>query len=72
MELDLKFEKIITKQVKYETTNLGLNMLIARLQRKYAANQSPEELNTCRQEMKAFFEKYASILAKDIETLKKL
>lgn len=72
MELDLQFEKLIKKQSKYESTNLGLNLLISRLQRKYSANPSPEELNKCLQEMKAFFEKFASILGKDIEALKRL
>jgi len=72
MELELKFKKIITKQVKYESTNLGLNMLISRLQRKYSTNSSEEELDICLQEMKAFFEKYKSIMGKELEVLKKL
>ena len=72
MELDLKFEKLIKKQAKYESTVLGLNLLIARLQRRYSVNQSPEELNKCLQEMRAFFEKFASILGEDIEALKRL
>lgn len=70
MNLDLIFEKLIKKQAKYESSNLGLNLLISRLQRKYSANQA--ELNECLQEMKAFFDKYASIMGKDIEALKKL
>ena len=70
MELNLILEKLIKKQAKYESTNLGLNLLISRLQRKYSANQTPEELKNCLQEMKAFFEKYASIMEKDIEALK--
>jgi len=72
MELERQFKKLITKQAKYESTNLGLNLLISRLQRHYAANQSPEELNKCCQEMKTFFDKYASVLGKDIEALKRL
>ncbi|MGI6491341.1 MAG: hypothetical protein GX949_03550 [Peptococcaceae bacterium] len=72
MELDRQFKKLIMKQAKYESTNLGLNLLISRLQRNYSVNQSPEELNKCLREMKAFFEKYASILGKDIEALKRL
>jgi len=72
MELELKFEKLIKKQAKYESTSLGLNLLISRLQRKYSVNPSPEELSKCLQEMKAFFEKFSSILEKDIEALKKL
>lgn len=72
MELDIILEKLIKNQVKYESKNLGLNLLIARLQRKYSINQSPEELNNCLHEMKAFFEKYSGIMAKDIEKLKVL
>lgn len=72
MDLDMKFEKLIKKQVKYESSTLGLNLLISRLQKKYSANQSPEELKKCMQEMKAFFEKFASILGADIEALKRL
>jgi len=72
MDLDSKLEKLIKQQAKYESTNLALNLLIARLQRKYLANQTPEALNSCLQEMKAFFEKYPSIMKKEIEVLKNL
>lgn len=72
MELDVIFEKLIKKQAKYESAVLGLNLLIARLQRKYSVNQSPEELNKCLDEMKAFFEKFPSVVEKDIESLKRL
>ena len=72
MELDLKFEALIKSQAKYESANLGLNLLISRLQRKYSANQTSAELGNCVQEMKTFFERYASIVGKDVEALKKL
>jgi len=72
MELDSQFKKLIKKQAKYESTNLGLNLLISRLQRKYSINSTPEELSNCLQEMKAFFEKYSSIMTKDIDKLKEL
>ncbi|NLM47058.1 MAG: hypothetical protein GX200_09700 [Firmicutes bacterium] len=72
MELDAKFEKLIKQQAKYESKNLGLNLLISRLQRRYAANRTPEEMKKCLQEMNAFFSKYFSILGKDIEALKRL
>jgi hypothetical protein len=57
MELDSQFKKLIKKQAKYESENLGFNLLISRLQRKYTANQTPTELNSCLQEIKVFFEK---------------
>jgi len=72
MGLDLKFEALIKSQAKYESPNLGLNLLITRLQRKYSNNPTPAELSNCVQEMKAFFERYASIVGKDVEALKKL
>ncbi|MDR7856522.1 hypothetical protein [Tissierella sp.] len=72
MELDLVFEKLVKAQAKYESASLGLNLLITRLQRKYSANQSTEELNNCLQEIKAFFKKYALVVEKDIEALKKI
>jgi len=72
MDLEPKFEKLIKNQAKYKSSNLALNLLISRLQRKYSANQSPRQLDDCLKEMKAFFEKYASILQNDIEALKEL
>ncbi len=71
-ELNSKFEKLIKKQAKYESSVLGLNLLISRLQKKYAANQTPEELKNCLQEMESFLKKYNSIVKKDIEALKNL
>lgn len=72
MELDLIFEKLIKKQVKYESSVLGLNLLISRLQNKYSADQSTEVLKSCLQEIKAFFDKFSLIMEKDVEALKKL
>lgn len=72
MNLDSKFEKIIRGQEKYQSTMLGLNLLITRLQRKYSTNPTSEELNSCLQEMRCFFEKYSSIVVKDVEALKKI
>ncbi len=72
LDLDIIFEKLIKGQAKYESANLGFNLLISRLQRKYTSNQTPAELKNCMQEMKAYFEKYASVMAKDVEALKKL
>jgi len=72
LELDLVFEKLIKKQAKYESNLLGLNLLISRLQRQYSANQTPEELERCIGEMKAFFDKFNAILKSDIEALRSL
>lgn len=69
MELDTKFEKIIKGQAQYKSANLGLNLLISRLQRKYSENGSSDVLNSCLHEMKAFFAKYMNILKTDIEQI---
>ena len=70
--LNEKFEKLITGKASYQSANLGCNLLIVRLQKKYSSNPTPEELSGAVKEMNAFFEKYASILTKDIENLKNL
>lgn len=72
MELDTKFEKLVKGQAQYKSTNLGCNLLISRLQRKYEMDGSQEVLDSCVQELKNFFEKYKSISAKDLEEIAKL
>ncbi|MGI6623407.1 MAG: hypothetical protein GX227_03460 [Clostridiaceae bacterium] len=72
MELDSKFEKLIKGEVQYKSANLGCNLLISRLQRKYDQDSSQEVLNSCIQELKTFFEKYKVISAKDLEEIAKL
>ena len=69
MGLDLKFEALIKSQAKYESPNLGLNLLITRLQRKYSNNPTPAELSNCVQEMKAFL-KDTLHCGEDVEALK--
>lgn len=71
-DLELKLENLIKGQIEYKSANLGLNLLIARMQKKYLADETPIILKICLQEMRAFFEKYSSIMVKDIEALKNL
>lgn len=71
-DLEATFIKLIEGQVKYQSSSLSLNLLISRLQKKYQVNRTPAELKNCLQEMSIFFKKYSSIMAKDIEALKKL
>lgn len=71
-DLDLKLQKIIEGKIQYKSDNLGLNLLISRLQRKYTAKNTPDELNVCVQEMNTFLEKYKAITAKDITAIEKL
>lgn len=69
---DSKFEKLIKGQVKYQSSNLGLNLLISRLQKKYAGNQTPAELKSCLNEMQTFFNKYSAVVQKDLDAIAKL
>lgn len=72
IDLESKFEKLIRGQVKYKSDSLSFNLLISRLQKKYGANQTAEELKSCLKEMNAFCEKYSAVVAKELEGLKKL
>lgn len=67
-----KLEKLVKGQAKYQSANLGLNLLISRVQRKYAANKTSSVLESCVMEMKTFINKYSSIMTKDVEALNKL
>jgi hypothetical protein len=70
--LNQKLEKLIKGQAVFKSHNLGFNLLISRLQKKYAENSSKEVLADCVQEINAFCSKYSSIMANEIETIKKL
>jgi len=70
-DLNSNFEKLIKGQKEYKSSNLGFNLLISRLQRKYSSNSSQPELESCLMEMHAFMEKYKRIMEKDIDELKK-
>jgi hypothetical protein len=70
VNLDHNLEQLIMGKLKYQSPNLGLNLLISRLQKKYG--QSSVELGNCLQEMKAFFEKYKLIMSKEIEAIQNL
>ncbi len=72
MELDIKFEKLVKGQAQYKSANLGCNLLISRLQRKFSENTSQEVLKGCIQEMNVFFTKYKNITKNDIEEISKL
>lgn len=72
MGLELKFKKLILKEAKYNSSVLGVNLLISRLQSKYEVKPTPEVLTDCLKEMQEFFEKYNKILAKDMEELSKI
>jgi hypothetical protein len=70
--LNQKLEKLIKGQAVYTSKNLGFNLLISRMQKKYAANAVNAEMNSCLKEVNQFLEKYRSILTEDIEAIKKI
>ena len=71
-QLNPIFERLIKGEVKYQSANLGFNLLISRLQKKFSNLQTGDVLESCLAEMHAFCEKYQKIVAKDVELLKKL
>ena len=70
VNLDHNLEQIIMGKLKYQSANLGLNLLISRLQKKYSSSAS--ELGNCLMEMKAFFDKYKLIMGQELETIQNL
>jgi hypothetical protein len=72
VNLDHNLEQLIMGKLKYQSSNLGLNLLISRLQKKYSAGQTSAELSNCLQEMKAFFDKYKLIMTKEAEAIQNL
>lgn len=70
--LNPKFEKIIKGQASYQSTNLGCNLLISRMKKNYSSQPTQVQMGSCLQEMNIFFDKYSSILTKDIELINKL
>jgi hypothetical protein len=70
--MDRNLERLIMGDLKYQSSNLGLNLLISRLQKKYAGNRNSEELGKCMVEMKAFFDKYKMIMANEATAIQNL
>lgn len=71
-DLNSSFEKLIKGQKEFKSSNLGFNLLISRLQKKYNSNSSQPELENCLEEMHAFMEKYKRIMEKEIDELKNI
>lgn len=72
MELDSKFERLVKGELQYKSANLGCNLLISRLQRKYANESTNEVLKDCIQEMNTFFTKYKNITVTDVQNITNL
>lgn len=72
MELDSKFERLVKGELQYKSANLGCNLLISRLQRKYVNESTNEVLKDCIQEMNTFFTKYKNITVTDVQNITNL
>lgn len=70
--LSQKLEKLVRGQAAFTSHNIGFNLLVSRLQKRYAEDSSSASLKGCVQEIDAFCEKYKSIMAQETEMLKKL
>jgi len=70
--LDEKFEKIVKRKVMYQSGSMGFNLLITRMQKRYSANPTEEVLKGAIKEMHDFYEKYRSILTKELEIFKRM
>lgn len=71
-QFNSNLEKIVQGKLQYKSDLLGNNLLISRLQRKYAADRTPQVLQECVREFNAFFEKYKQVSQKDIDAIQKL
>lgn len=58
-----KFQLILQRKLRYTSSNLGLNMLISRLQRKVA--NDPSCMEACIGEVDAFAEKFPMVVNAD-------
>ena len=58
-----KLEEVLKGKLKYTSANLGLNMLISRLQRRVEAD--PKTMAACVKEVDDFAKKYANVMGDD-------
>lgn len=62
-----KLQQILQGKLKYTSGNLGLNMLISRLQRKVA--DDPKSMPACIKEVDDFAAKYPAIIKADFDKI---
>ena len=58
-----KLEEILKGKIKYTSANLGLNMLISRLQRRVQTD--PKTMATAIKEVDDFAKKYANVMGEE-------
>lgn len=70
-EVANKVKAMIRGTLQYTSPNLGFNMLMSRLVRRYKASPTPAELDACFAEVRAFMEKYHSIMEPEYPAIAK-
>ena len=69
-EVQKNVEYILEGKVRYTSNNLGLNMLISKLQRKVSEN--PSSMGDCLSEIDNFFSKYQTMMAGEVKRIAEL
>ena len=62
-----KVEKIFKGELKYTSTNLALNMMISKMQKKLSAD--PQSMEECMKEMDEFLAKYPIVAKVDLANI---
>lgn len=60
--IDAKLTKLVTGRASFKSANLGFNLLLSRVQKKYSGDPSNEVLRAATQEIHDFLEKYGRIM----------
>lgn len=64
-----KIKAMISGKVTYTSQNLGFNLLMSRLSKKYKSDPSPQVLTACMAEVKEFFEKYSVLMQREYDAI---
>lgn len=67
--VEAKLKAMVRGEVRFTSANLGFNLLISRLSKRYGSNPIPAELNSCMEEVNAFFSKYSMIMEREYEKI---
>ena len=62
-----KLQQVLQGELKYTSGNLGLNMLIARLQKRVA--EDPGCMDACVSELEEFANKYPTLVSEDFDNI---
>ena len=65
--VEAKLQQLLLGELKYTSGNLGLNMLIARLQKRVA--EDSDCMAACIEELDAFAAKYPTLVSVDFDNI---